>query len=44
MERGKPDSVWLTIEIINIVGDTAFLQGSYPHINYKPILKIVKVK
>ena len=43
-EKGKSDSAWLTIAIIKIVDDTAYMQGSYPNIDYKPILKIVKVK
>jgi hypothetical protein len=43
-EPGKPDSVWLTVEVVKIVGDTAYIKGSYPNIEYQPILKIVKVK
>jgi hypothetical protein len=44
--RGKeePDSVALTVEIIKTVGDTAYIQGSYPNIGYKPVLKIFKAK
>jgi len=43
-EKEKPESRWLTVEIIKIVGDTAYLQGSYPNIDNKPVLKIFKVK
>jgi hypothetical protein len=43
-EKEKPDSVKLSVEIIKITGDTAYIQGSYPNIKYKPVLKIVRVK
>jgi hypothetical protein len=43
-EKGKRGSAWLTSHIIKIVDDTACMQGSYPNIDYKPILKIVKGK
>jgi hypothetical protein len=42
-EKEKPD-VKLSVEIIKITGDTAYIQGSYPNIKYKPVLKIVKMK
>jgi hypothetical protein len=34
-EKGKPGSAWLTIEIIKIVDNTAYMQGSYPR--YQPV-------
>ena len=27
-EKEKPESIWLTVEIVKIVGDTAYIQGS----------------